>query len=124
MSFNVHLNVFNLNVSSSMYCRVLNEILEEKYDESDVRAILRAYAKNPAAALAARRFIHENWPTMVDRLMLYYDVWEYEDFLNRCIFFFFRFKDSYWTLRAFVGASSRLLFTAHDMEEVCLIIIL
>ncbi|XP_058791349.1 thyrotropin-releasing hormone-degrading ectoenzyme-like [Phymastichus coffea] len=74
--------------------KVLNEILEEKYGEGDVRAILRSYAKNPAAALTARRFIHEHWLTMVER-----------------------FKDSYWTLRAFVDASTRLLFTAHDMEE-------
>ena len=49
-------------------CRVLNEILEtSKYEENDVKVILQSYAKNPAAAQAARRFVQDNWKEIVKR---------------------------------------------------------
>ncbi|XP_014203770.1 thyrotropin-releasing hormone-degrading ectoenzyme-like [Copidosoma floridanum] len=73
----------------------LNEILEsDKFDEHDVRVILKSYSKNPAAAQAARRFVQENWKEIVKR-----------------------FSHSYWTMKAFVEASTSLLFTEHDLNE-------
>ncbi|CAB0036684.1 unnamed protein product [Trichogramma brassicae] len=51
--------------------RVLNEILENnKYEDDDIKVILKSYAKNPAAAQAARRFLQENWKEIVGRYIL------------------------------------------------------
>ncbi|KAL7288638.1 hypothetical protein TKK_0017371 [Trichogramma kaykai] len=75
--------------------KVLNEILENnKYEDDDIKVILKSYAKNPAAAQAARRFLQENWKEIVGR-----------------------FSRSYWTTKAFVQASTNLLFTERDINE-------
>ncbi|XP_001608203.2 aminopeptidase N [Nasonia vitripennis] len=75
--------------------KILNEILEsDKYEDNDIKVILQSYTQNPAAAQAARRFVQENWKEIVKR-----------------------FSNSYWTMKAFVEASTSLLFTERDLNE-------
>ncbi|KAJ8681944.1 hypothetical protein QAD02_017736 [Eretmocerus hayati] len=74
---------------------ILHEILETNdFEDHDVRVILRSYAKNPAAAQAARRFVQEHWAHIMDR-----------------------FSNSYWTLKGFIEAATNLLSTEYDLNE-------
>lgn len=51
-----------------MLDRVLTEILKEgSYEDADIKVILKAFSKNPAAAQESRRFVLENWKDIVQR---------------------------------------------------------